>query len=193
MTLTVMWSGGLDSTLLLHEKATNFPNETINALTVLSVGNHTEQSKEESKARGKLKKLLPKNIKYHNIEVNTTLSHQSWQMPIWLAYAIPHIQNEDTLFLAYLSSDGFTFWEPKTNLENAFNSHMKLLGRPDSKIEFPFECMNKGNVIKRLKGLKLLKHCWYCGSPKNKKTCGKCMKCMSMKRWGKFPDDGETV
>ncbi len=192
MTHYVAWSGGLDSTLLLKDLSSEFSKDTINAITVTHVGNNP-QLKQESKTRNKLHKILPKNIKYHTIRVQTNLHGQGQQMPYWLSFIMPFIGNGDTLNMGYLGSDGYNFWGLKENLINSFNSFMELQSTKDAKIEFPLQYRNKGYVIQALKRLKLLNNCWYCGDPKNGKRCGKCMKCMSFKRWSKYPDEGTNV
>lgn len=193
MTQVVLWSGGMDSTLLLRDKAFDFPNDMVNALTITSVNSEWGQAKEEKKTRRELKKKLPKNIKYHEVEVKTTFSSGTWQMPIWLGYLVPHINDKDVVSIGYLSSDGYDFWHSRENLLNAFKSHMKLMGHNKAELVFPFEANSKGWVIDRLKKIKLLRSCWYCGNPKKGKPCGKCMKCISFKRWSKFPEKGSFV
>lgn len=193
MTQVVLWSGGMDSTLLLRGKALEFPNDTINALTITSVSNSEGQAKAEKKTRKELVKKLPKNISYHEVEVKTSFSSGTWQMPVWLGYLVPHINNKDIVSVGYLASDGFDFWHSRENLLNAFKAHMKLMGHDKAELQFPYQAYTKGWVIQRLKDAKLLRSCWYCGAPKKGKPCGKCMKCIAFKRWSKFPDTGNYV
>lgn len=190
MSQIVLWSGGMDSTLLLRNKALGFPNDIVNALTIFQMRGNPTQTKAEKKARKELLKELPPNIKYHEVEVKTTFSGSTWQMPIWLGYLVPHINNKDVVSMGYLSSDGYDFWYNRQKLLNAFDSHMKLMGHTEAKLEFPFEAQTKGWVIDQLKKAKLLRKCWYCGRPKNGKPCEKCMKCISFKRWSKYPEIG---
>lgn len=193
MTQIVLWSGGMDSTLLLYNRANEYENDTINALTILTEAGSTKQRSQEKKARRKLLKVLPKNIKHHEVKVDSTIRHQTWQMPIWLSYLIPHVGSDDIVSIGYLASDGYTFWGLREKLLTAFNSHMKLMGNNKAVLEFPYESFTKGWVIKELRKAKLLSKCWYCGEPKKGKPCGKCMKCMSYKRWSKFPETGNNV
>lgn len=192
MTQYICWSGGCDSTLLLYWNAYNNPNETINAISIKGVVNN-DQARMEEKARNKLKKLLPKNIKYYTIELKTELSNNTWQMPLWLCYLAPSLGYDDIVKMAYLSSDGKDFWLKRDDLVKAFDGIMKLQGKDNTKIKFPYEENTKGWVITELKKIKLLEHTWYCGRPKKNKPCGGCMKCMSFKRWSKYSDHGEDV
>lgn len=193
MTQYICWSGGCDSTLLLYWNAKNNPNDTINAISIVIDEQNTQQRKMEKKTREKLKKLLPKNIKYHEIRVKTELSNMTWQMPIWACYVIPTLSDGDTLKMAYLSSDGKDFWLKRDDLVKSFEALMKLQGKPNCKILFPYEENTKGWIIQQLKAIKLYKYTWYCGSPKGNKPCKKCMKCKSAERWSKYPDHGEDV
>lgn len=188
MTQYILWSGGCDSTRLLQQEAQSNPNDIINAVTIKEI-TPTKQGKMEEKARSKLKKILPKNIRYHSVTVKQTLIGNTWQMPYWLCYLTPNLSNGDVVKMAYLSSDGSDFWDKKNDLINAFNSIMKLMGK-DAKLEFPYQYSSKGDVIAGCIAGKILKYVWWCGEPKNNKPCGKCMKCISVKRWKKYPQKG---
>jgi len=189
----ILWSGGLDSTLLLYEKARDNPTELINAVTIPNIANTVQASKQESLARKKLKKKIPfKNIKYHEINIDYNYIDETWTMPIWLCHSIMSIKKDDNLNFSYLSSDGADFWVKRQELINAFNSIMKLRGNTAT-ISFPFEYKTKGYVIEQLKRLKLIKDCWTCGNPKNGKPCNKCMKCISLKRWSAYPEKGDLT
>ena len=191
LTRYVLWSGGLDSTLLLHDIATSEEsrNQTVNAVTIRLTNREYPQQLQEYKARKILRTKLPKNIKYYVINVDTELHGINWQMPYWLAFISPFMKNDDLLSMAYLSSDGKDFWQKRQSLIDTFWNFMGL-NSLNAKIDFPFELKTKGYVIKELKKLKLLKYCWTCGEPKKGKPCGKCMKCISLKRWTAYPDSG---
>ena len=186
----ILWSGGLDSTFLLHQEAMLNVNYTVIALTIVNDNaSGDSQQKCEARARKELKKHLPKNIRYETIEIKHSLQNWTWQMPLWLSYSMPVIFEGDTLMMAYLSSDGADFWAKRKELEEAFKATIKIFGH-DAEIKFPLEYKTKGDIIKGLKKLKLLKYCWTCGDPKKGKACGKCMKCISLKRWTEYPDKG---
>ena len=190
MAIFIPWSGGYDSTLLLHQKAMNSPNELINAVTVLKINNNNAQERAEAKARKQLKKQLRlSNIKYHTISIDYTNTTENFQMIYWLSTLMPVLSDGDELSMAYLSSDGVDFFACKPQFETAFHSFMKLRGISCT-LSFPFMYKTKGYVIKELKNAKLLKYVWTCGDPKKGKACGKCMKCISIKRWTAYPDRG---
>lgn len=192
MSEIILWSGGMDSTLLLHQLASGNPTDMINAITVVGFGATGNQNKMELIARKKIKKKLKKfkNILYHEIKINSEINNEGWQMPIWLSAVLLSVRNKDNVNIAYLDSDGRHFWDGKQRLIDAFFAFLKLRNI-DASIKFPYEYYNKGYVIKELKKLKLFDDCWYCGKPNKRKPCGKCMKCFDVKRWGKFPDEGE--
>lgn len=193
MTELVLWSGGMDSTLLLHQLLNQFPNDHITAISVIGGNVGYDRLKQEKKAKKELLKRLASRVDYKEINVKTDLKIITWQMPIWLSHVLPYLKDGDTLNMGYLSSDGFTFFSSRENFKTAFDAMMKLQGKKDTKIIFPLEGWTKGDVIKDLKKARLLKYCWYCGIPKKGRPCGKCMKCISVKRWGKFPETGEYV
>lgn len=190
MSIIIPWSGGMDSTCLLYESARDNPTEMVNAVTLINLSNSDGQSKMERKSREVLKKRINfKNISYHEIKIESKINNEGWQMPIWLATMLLSVRNNDIVKFAYLDSDGYDFFIGKENLVNAFNAFLKLRGI-EAKIEFPYQNRTKGSIILTLKNIKLFKHCWYCGVPKNNKPCGKCMKCLDVKRWSQFPDTG---
>ena len=191
MSRLVLWSGGLDSTLLLSDLATTHPQDMVNAITVKAHTNTTAQATCERKARKVLKKKLwNKNITYHEISIDNDFTNESNQMPIWLVNAIMCMRDGDELNMGYLSSDGADFWDRKVKLLNVFDAFVKFRGLKDATIRFPLQYLTKGDVITNLKKKKLLKYCWCCGQPNKGKPCGKCMKCISLKRWKKYPEHG---
>ena len=193
MTELVLWSGGMDSTLLLNQLLDQHPNEHVTAISVISEHLGDARLRQERKAKKKLLKRLPNRIDYKEIDIKTDLKIITWQMPVWLSHVLPYVEDGDHLNMGYLSSDGFSFFSSRENFKTAFDAMMKLQGKKETKIIFPLEGWTKGDVIKDLKKAKLLKDCWYCGTPKKGKPCGKCMKCISVKRWRKFPETGEHV
>lgn len=193
MTELVLWSGGMDSTLLLHQLLDQHPNDHITAISIIGGNLGVDRLKQEKKAKRELLKRLSDRVDYKEINVKTDLKIITWQMPTWLSHVLPYLQDGDTLSMGYLSSDGFSFFSCRENFKTAFDAMMKLQGKKDTDLKFPLEGWTKGDVIKELKKVRLLKDCWYCGMPKKGRPCGKCMKCISVKRWGKFPETGEYV
>ena len=191
----VMWSGGLDSTLLLCETALNNPDDMVTAVSVTNYGHSAKSMKEEAKARKTILKKLAPNIKYREINLNSNLPLNTTQAGAWLSAILPYMKKGDNLNFAYLSSDGYDFFGLKDGMENVFRAYMEMFGySKDTNILFPFENKTKGWVIKKMKEYRLAKLCWYCGRPKkNGKRCGKCSKCLSFKRWSHYPESGELV
>lgn len=186
----------MDSTLVLYQTARDKRelNETVNAITVINdgMGMH-EQQMAEKRARAILKKKLPNNIRYFTVEIKSSMASHNYQLPIWLSSICMYIQNGDNVNFGYLSSDGADFWAKKPEMEQAFYATMRLYDRTKATISFPLQYWTKGEVIRDLKKLKLLKYTWTCGDPKKGKACGKCMKCISLKRWSKFPSKGKIT
>ncbi len=182
----------MDSTLLLHQKAMDKRNKVI-ALSVPNFSNKGQVKNEKKHRKQLLEKMKLSNIDHHEINVSSNINiEESWQMPLWLSVVLPYVRDGDVVNMAYISSDGFDFWHNKAKLITAFNAFMRLSGKK-AKLRFPLQAYTKGHVIKELKKLKLLRDCWYCGSPKKGKPCGKCMKCLSVKRWTKYPESGISV
>jgi len=193
LTEIVLWSGGFDSTLVLHQLLEHYPNDHITAVSVINKDVAGDRLKQEKKAKIKLLKRLGDRVDYKEINITSDLTAITWQMPIWLSHVLPYLKDGDHLSMGYLSSDGYSFFSARENFKKAFDATMVLQGKKDTELVFPLEGWTKGNVIRDLKKNRLLKDCWYCGKPKKGRPCGKCMKCVSVKRWGRYPETGEDV
>jgi len=192
MSKIVLWSGGMDSTLIIDQMITDNPNETVTAVSIVSDTVGKVRLDMEKQVKKEYLKKFGKRIDYREIKVDSQMGARTWQMPIWLCHVAPYINDNDEINLGYLSSDGYDFWNSKEKLVKAFNSLMDLQMKK-AQINFPLQYWTKGDVIKDLKKRKIYGLTWYCGMPKKGKPCGKCMKCISVKRWSKYPDSGVYV
>jgi len=179
---------------MLYDLATDNPRDTIHAVTVINYTNTKLQAKAEKKARERIKKELRRrkiaNIQYHDIEVKSDIVTEGFQMRMWLSYVIPSLKDGDKLNMAYLSSDGANFFTTKPDLQNAFEAMMKLR-EIKCDLNFIYQHWTKGDIIDKIKKVKLMKFTSYCGQPKKDLSpCGKCMKCLSVKRWKREPKTG---
>lgn len=194
MSEIVLWSGGMDSTYMLFDIAITNPRDMVHAVTVNNIGFNNNQIKSEKRARKAIKKELKKrkitNIQYHDINVQSDFRYETQQAPLWFTYVMPVIKEGDQLNMAYLGSDGYSFFYFNPLLGDAFKTICKLRGIK-AEINFLYQAWSKGDIIKKLKKAKLYRITSYCGQPKkNLSPCGKCMKCISVKRWSAYPDSG---
>jgi 7-cyano-7-deazaguanine synthase in queuosine biosynthesis len=197
----VLWSGGLDSTLILHDLAkeqrdgTLYHPHGIRALTIHhpQVGYHPPTLAASQK---KLKDVFRKSgFTINYLDVTLSQSHAGWrsegfvagtsfnpQMVLWLTLSAHYLQGNEDLYAGYIRTDDA--WHNIGNLWMAFNGLQSLAGRSGT-MRFPLEWQRKADVIRRTREHGLYQHCWWCeeSDPKklDKKTkrCGKCTSCMT--------------
>jgi len=179
----VLWSGGCDSTLLLHqvasEKATR--DDPVRALSI--VHDQVPANKEQAQARKNILKEFKRrglHVVHSTVRVKTTglfsvKGGGNTQAVLWLGLAVPYLFKDEDLYAGYIRGDDY--WHYEGWLQEAFKNlkHAKYL---KGRLRTPLEWLTKGEVIKELKQKKLLRLTWYCENPKkNGKPCGKCHSC----------------
>jgi hypothetical protein len=198
----VLWSGGCDSTLILHDLLTACHNgavlkqdwrghfvtlnngDWVNAISIdhPQVGGNLGNRH----ARRRLYPLLRKKfgsfrcgeitIKQKMIEVHHTGDGLT-QPGLWLLHACSYLRNDEDLYIGYIKGDDL--WHYKEHLIEAFNAIQKFTSRTGV-LRFPLEWTSKAEVISRLKHARLLSRTWHCERtefPSN--ACGKCASCIT--------------
>jgi len=187
----VAWSGGCDSTALLHKlsKDASEKNPVI-ALSITSNVIVTDlKQKLEKKSREAIKeKLKDKYIKYVEVDVNFNIdngiSSKGYGLPqasLWLGLVLPHVEHNSIINFGYIKGDDF--WHYRYYIDNIIRNMGKINHLKDIELAYPFEWKNKSQAITYLKKLGLYKHIWFCEEPrKNKNKCGRCTPCQSHKK-----------
>lgn len=179
----VLWSGGCDSTLLLHrvasEQATK--KDPVRALSI--VHSQVPANKEQAQARRNILKEFKSrglHVVHSTLHVKTTGTFfvkggGNTQGVLWLGTAISYLFKDEDLYAGYIRGDDY--WHYEGWLQEAFKN-LKHATYRKGKLLTPFEWKSKGEVIKELKAKKLLHLTWYCEDPKkNGKACGGCHSC----------------
>lgn len=186
----VLWSGGMDSTALLHHYAgvssEDYP------VTALTITKHPQLNKHFIKAQNAAQKRYLKfakqkgyHIKHERMGYSGTFRyngpHSGRSQPtVWLASLIQTLDDKDIVLMGYMRTG--CFWHYRGYFVNAFNAMQKLKG-VDAKLEFPFEWDNKAEIYARLHADKVPNNCWFsCEETKTSKACGTCDKCVSIKK-----------
>lgn len=181
----VVWSGGCDSTLVLHDVA-----KEQGGARALSVRHFQVLAAEESAAaRGKLLARFKKmglNIEHSTVKVD---QEDSWvqgyhcdgglaQPILWLSMAVSYLTEDEDLYFGYHKGDDF--WTFSFPFADAFRALQKVRGGK-GKLRYPLEHLHKADILKRLQALGLYRDCWYCETPRRKpgKRCGKCRPCIT--------------
>ncbi len=180
----VCWSGGLDSTLLLHDLLRE--QKLSEPVRTLSIHHSNVGAWEEQKlARDRLKKHFEKlGHKLSCLEVEVKSSDGMFvqgegirQAVIWLTLGAQYLNNGEGLYLGYIKGDDF--WHYHSWANQLFTASCALMGK-ECKLELPLEWVDKSHVIDRLG--KLAPKCFWCESPiKGGKPCKYCHKCREFK------------
>lgn len=183
----VLWSGGCDSTLMLHELLKNssacWP---VRALTIIH--DQVSPTKQPARARKKAKYYWKKkgyHLEHTEIEINRVDSNWDVQainngglaQPVfWLTFAIPYLNEKEDLYFGYIKED--CIWHHKSEFQEGFK-YLSRMCCKQGKLRTPFALAHKRSIIKRLKESDdLYKRTWWCERNDNiNKVCGKCLPC----------------
>jgi len=183
----VVWSGGADSTYLLHWYAMH--SSIQNPVHAMTVDSYPQLSSvfmnAQRLARNRYLKFAEKSglhIVTHviNSECDDKTSvgigeNVSAQPIMWLCSIMPFIHDGDIVCFSYIRDDGI--WHVKKEFEDVFYSICRLKGI-SAELKFPIEGNRKFQILNWLSEYKITDKMWWsCESPKNKKPCGVCYKC----------------
>ena len=181
----VMWSGGIDSTVLLHRLALN--SSLQNPIIALTIEHHqiyNDQQKSQGQAQKeylRFAKARGFHIKHGKIYVKGTIGTEALfaQPMLWLCHIAPYLKDEDNVHFAYIRHDDF--WHIKDRFELALDGIMAIRGYKIT-LCLDLEWKDKEEIWKEFKGEKIPLSCiWTCEYSKNGKPCGKCKKCKELK------------
>lgn len=189
----VCWSGGADSTLILHDLAVRYkgkkdkPDE--HGLRALSVIHSQVPCQPQSRAARR--KIAAKFRKTGLAFRHATLAFKGsgdfdmpgnsgglYQPPLWLAAAVGYLEPDEDLYMGYIRGDDI--WHHADQLRGAFRCLQDIGGRT-GKLVTPLEWFHKSDVIRELRRANLLRHCWHCegAGDAELRPCGRCASCES--------------
>jgi len=184
----VVWSGGLDSTLLLNNLAKESSEENpVFAFSFKLHIIHDIKDKMEVRARKNYLKYA-KQQGYH-IEHNVITidgpgyPSETWaQQKSWLCFILPYMPNNCEINFGYIQSD--SIWPALDNHLKILENFQYLGGIGDSRLSFPFTFKEKWEVLKEFQEEGIPENCfWTCEKPLKKPItpCGKCEPCIHLK------------
>lgn len=178
----VLWSGGADSTLVLHDLLKVEGNH-VRAMTVIHPQLPAMHPQRE--ARTLLKKKLPP---FEHFELRIDIDRLGAgagvsQAFLWLTMAAQVVEFDETFVTGHVRGDDF--WHRRIEAVAAFHAlaHLRHL-QPDGlrgspTWEFPLEWVTKSEVLERLPA-ELLDLTWSCEGFKTR-PCGTCLPCTTRK------------
>lgn len=193
----VVWSGGLDSTLILADelaKDTAYGLGTGNVKAITLSGHRQLDRAQiacERAARAEFKRWAKARgwkFRHETVRVKTSgdIDQNVGQSGMWLCHLMPYLRNGDTALFGYIRGDDF--WHHRHLFVSAFGA-VAASHYSDLKIEFPLEWHRKRDVVDGARRFRMPRRVWWtCDRPKNHPTkvghkpCGKCGKCRGIKR-----------
>lgn len=189
MSNIVLWSGGADSTWLLHHYAgASSEDHRVRALTIAK---HHYLSKPFLTAQGwaqlnylALAKERGYHISHEKIEVDgdwtwgessISFKHNPAQPLMWLSALAQAMGDGDTVLMGYIRGD--CFWHFRDKFEAAFRAICDLKG-VKATLEYPIEYQYKADILRELNKERIPDSCWFtCEDTQNGTPCGKCTNC----------------
>lgn len=189
----VVWSGGADSTWVLHHYAgvssEDYP------VRALSIASHPYLSKPFMKAQAvarnnylALAKKRGYHIKYEKMTVGgnwiwkkppDSFEHNTAQPLMWLSALSQAVGDGDSVLMGYIRGD--CFWHTRSEFEKAFKAICELKG-VNATLKYPVEYDSKASVLLKLKKAKVPASCWFsCEDTKDGTPCNECVCCDEIK------------
>lgn len=197
--VTVVWSGGFDSTFVLLDecdKANKDPsNIYIQCVTTSFDNTGPTKNAREKDARDKIKRYISRtypsvHIKYANLEMKWDNNGYRFnsdndgisQPVIWICSLLPLLDRDTTVKFGYIKSDDAMSSRFKQDVVALFDAANKLVGK-NIKLEFPLECYDKNYVISYLMNdvTEVFEYCTSCENPGTNDKCGHCVPCQHIR------------
>ena len=185
----LVWSGGLDSTMLLNNLAKDSSKENpVYAFSFDADFIDDRKNEMESQARRNYLAYAQKqgyHIKHEIVSLKATVSpYKTWgQQKSWLSFILPYIPDDCDVYYAYIQGD--CIWPAIDNYMKIFQEFKYLGGFQTSCLEFPFCFKEKWQVLKEYQEAEIPQDCfWTCEHPSSKgkiEACGICEPCIHLK------------
>lgn len=187
--MLLLWSGGVDSTLLLYDLLRIGGND----VRTISVQHPQVAAVEESSnARDEIMHHFEKQgLTFQRTEVKINQEIKSivkgeWaiqgaeggngltQPSVWIAECIPYLKPAENLYAGYIKGDDV--WHYWRELSQGFDFLQYTRGGT-GKLMAPLEWSDKTECVRRINELGLLRKVWYCEDPQHSKSCRNCHSC----------------
>jgi hypothetical protein len=196
----LLWSGGVDSTALLHmllaaKRDQTISQHCINAAEIdLKIGeevrtlsiSHPQVAayKENATARHQITEKLNQyfqpfksgclHVSHEDIDALSS-GDGITQPTMWITIASIYLEKAEDLYLGYIAEDDF--WHHAHLYREAFAAIQRVTQRT-GQLRLPLEWATKADMIEYCKKHGLLKHTWHCEAPKTfMAPCGRCSPC----------------
>jgi 7-cyano-7-deazaguanine synthase in queuosine biosynthesis len=205
--ISIIWSGGCDSTLVLDDVLWELHNRkdprTVTAYSFKHWQISDDKMAKEETARAAYKHYaLSKGYPLgycHTIELpklSYTVPGGCPQPALWISNIMPIIQNDSLLYAGYIKGDDFFTYDIFKNWSLVFEGLSYLYGKKIVPM-FPRKYWTKTSIIKKLKERNILNLTWHCETPISTTgaECGYCDPCQKHNeslKWIDFEENRYT-
>jgi len=196
--ISVLWSGGLDSTYLIQHLLDADPSNVVWA-SYVEIENNKEKVPHELDAIKKMEPILKNKygdrFVYLGVACKFSIKDLSnnlvfYQMPLWIAAVVCTTNNKvKEIAVGYvMNDDAISYLSEFRDIVKAFDT---ISHDPYPKISFPLSKISKTEIFRRIMP-ELKEHVVWCERPKNGKPCRKCHSCerspvlKAKKSWKRF-------
>lgn len=183
----VTWSGGLDSTLLLHTllKAKSTFESPVGALSLNAYFLHKDKISSERKARESFITNIVQpgkfNLVHDEMNMNIVSSSGSMltQIMNWLPMAVTVASNKANIHIGVLMDDDQSSFEKEIR---EYHEMLNFMSNKKTILKLPYLTWIKSDVITDVFSEGLEDHVWFCELPEGDSiACGKCNSCFHFK------------
>ena len=169
----LLWSGGIDSTVLLYKFMVENPDTDIYTYSVKHCQIHQGQQYMENLARKRFLKWVGKKkskyVHHTQIELCENGSQLAYggagQSTLWFSVFLLYINNNSIIHTGYIRGDDF--WFHKNDINDLVNAYCRLKEYDNIKLEFDLQFFRKSDIIRFVEDNGIPNNCyWYCESPK---------------------------
>jgi 7-cyano-7-deazaguanine synthase in queuosine biosynthesis len=181
----ILWSGGMDSTLILYETLRYYDPSQVRAYSFIYPWLDTKKAERERKYRNSFKMFMDiKGIRFDHVEMGLNFSDLSTVVNIkglgnvqfytWMTQVLPFLDDGDAIYTGHLQDD-----TSPTALEamgNLMDYAAKILAR-DMSYRTPLLHFHKTDVIWACMQAEIYNTAWFCECPTTDDPCMMCEPC----------------
>lgn len=181
--ISVLWSGGMDSTYLIQHLLDKDPKNVVWA-SYVEIENNRDKVVTELAAISKMEPFLKDKYKdrFHYLGVACKFSINNmgnnlvfYQMPLWIAAVICTTNSKvNEIAVGYVMNDCAISY--LAEFQQLIKSFDVISHDPYPKISFPLSKVSKDFIVSNIYA-ELKQHVVWCERPKDGHPCGKCHSC----------------
>lgn len=181
--ISVLWSGGLDSTYMIQHLLDSNPNNVVWAYYVEIENNRDKVETEKNAIKTMtpiLKQKYSNRFEYCGLACKFSIETKGnllafYQMPLWISAVVCSTSDKvKEIAIGYImNDDAISYLDDFRYIVRSFDAISKT---PYPKIIFPLSKINKEMINSKL-DRELKRHVVWCEMPENSKPCGRCHSC----------------